>query len=639
LEAAKAFADGTSWYEDLEFASARQSFQEATERDPRDPLLLAWLSRAAQLTKDDKGAADAAAQSMAAVTFRTPDVDALFAQAVASEARRDMEGAERAYRGLVAARPNDTTWTMELAAFLDRQVRSNEAVTAYHDALKADPRLLRPRLELCRLYAPSKLNEPLESRKQGQAALDAYRAIGASGGEGQSLLCLADTLVGGNAADRNQARSHAEAARKIFEALDYRYNLARAEYYLAIVAGTQGDYEQSIAIGERALNHARESGNTPLQPIIMNNLGIAHVALGHRPQAADYYQQAYKMYQAWRDESRAARIQANRGAMLVEYGDPEEGILDARNALSVFEHLGDKNFQTFCLRVIATYFRNQGRHEDAIGELNRGLAIARERNLAENVTVMTTFVGLSQFEMGDYDGARQTLLDALKDGTGRRSTEARIRLARSDVRLGDLRTAATELDTAERELHAAPNKPLQALLWLVRGERAYEVGQTREALSSFERASALWGDTIPEPAAVEARALAGSLDAQAGRIDAGRNKLETSLDAARKLGQLSIEARCLILLADVELRQKRVMEADRRLDAIPADQAGRTVGPELRAQAYMMRSRVQAARGELEAANTNVASARERMRAIVERLPEQYRPLFEGRQTVRQVLY
>src|SRR6185436_18023290 len=114
-----------------------------------------------------------------------------------------------------------------------------------------------------------------------------------------------------------------------------------------------------------------------------------------------------------------------------------------------------------------------------------------------------------------------TLLDALKDGTGRRSTEARIRLARSDVRLGDLPSAGTELDTAERELKAAPNKPLQALLWLVRGERAYEAGQTREALSSFERASALWGDTVPEPAAVEARALAGFLDAQGGRIDAG----------------------------------------------------------------------------------------------------------------------
>jgi hypothetical protein len=65
---------------------------------------------------------------------------------------------------------------------------------------------------------------------------------------------------------------------------------------------------------------------------------------------------------------------------------PEEGILDARNALSVFEHLGDKNFQTFCLRVIATYFRNQGRHEDAIGELNRGLAIARESEILQRTS-------------------------------------------------------------------------------------------------------------------------------------------------------------------------------------------------------------------------------------------------------------
>ena len=119
----------------------------------------------------------------------------------------------------------------------------------------------------------------------------------------------------------------------------------------------------------------------------MNNLGVAHAALGNRLEAADYYQQAYKLYQSWHDESRAARIQANRGALLIEYGNPDEGILDVRNALSVSEKTGDRNFQTFCLRVIATYLRNQGRHKEAIDELNRGLAIARERNLAENVTV------------------------------------------------------------------------------------------------------------------------------------------------------------------------------------------------------------------------------------------------------------
>jgi tetratricopeptide (TPR) repeat protein len=638
LEAAKAFADGVAWYDDLEYARARQRFADAVELDPQNPLLLAWLSRTAQIIRDDKTATDAGERAVAAITARTARVDALFAQAVASEARRDAVAAEDAYRSLTVVRPDDLTWTTELAGFLDRQGKPADAVSAYHAALGVNARLLRPRLELCRLYSPSRLNEPAEAKKHGQAAVDGYRAIGAMGGEGQSLLCLTDTLAVGNDADRAQAQSYAEMAKSVFGQLRYEYNEARAEYYLAIMAGKREAYAQSIDIGERALARARQAGNSPVQPIIMNNLGIAHVALGNRDKAAEYYRQAYTLYQSWHDESRAARIQANRGAMLIEYGNPEEGVLDVKNALSVSEKLKDRNFETFCLRVIATYYRNQGRHTDAITELNKGLAIARERNLAENVTMMTTFLALSQFEMGDYDGARQSLVNALKDGTGRGSTEARIRLARAYVRLGDVSAAAGELETAERDIQKSPNKPLQALLSLVRGERAYELRTRDEARTSFEQASALWGDGVPEPAAVEARAYAGYLEARAGRVDRGRERLQSALDAARRLGQLSIEVRSLLLLADLAIDRGRLMEASDLLDAVPEDQGGRTIGPELRAQTYMMQSRVQAARGELEAAKTNVASARERIRAIVERLPEQYRPLFEGRQTVRQIL-
>ena len=107
--------------------------------------------------------------------------------------------------------------------------------------------------------------------------------------------------------------------------------------------------------------------------------------------------------------------------MLIEHGGPEEGVLDIRNALAVFERIGDRRFQTFCLRALATYYRNQGRLDEATRELNKGLAIARERNLSDNVTVMTTLLALTQFDSGDYDSARGSLLDALKDGTGRRT--------------------------------------------------------------------------------------------------------------------------------------------------------------------------------------------------------------------------
>ena len=151
---------------------------------------------------------ESADRAMSRVTDQTPRTDVLFARAVSAEARRDFAAAEEVYHALVRE-SRDPVWSMELGGFLDRRDRNADAVVAYHQALESDPHIVRARLELCRLYSPSRLNEPVEATKYGEAALAAYRSLAAgpdgphpSGGEGQSLMCLADTLRVGGSADR-----------------------------------------------------------------------------------------------------------------------------------------------------------------------------------------------------------------------------------------------------------------------------------------------------------------------------------------------------------------------------------------------------------------------------------------------------
>ena len=154
LDVAKAFADGTAAYDDLEYAQARKAFRAAVDLDPRSPLLLAWLSRAAQLAKEEGEATEAAARIESTVGDQASEVHGLFAQAVSAEARREMDAAERAYRALTHRRSGDPMWTMELAGFFDRQARNADAVAQYHAALTLDPRLGDRRLELCRSGQP-----------------------------------------------------------------------------------------------------------------------------------------------------------------------------------------------------------------------------------------------------------------------------------------------------------------------------------------------------------------------------------------------------------------------------------------------------------------------------------------------------
>ena len=114
IDIAKAFAEGTASYEDLEYAQAREAFRAASGLDPRNPVLLAWVSRTAQLVKGEDEATETADRAVSLLMSRTPRVDALFVRAVAAEARRDAAAAENFYRELTRERPDDPTWAMEL---------------------------------------------------------------------------------------------------------------------------------------------------------------------------------------------------------------------------------------------------------------------------------------------------------------------------------------------------------------------------------------------------------------------------------------------------------------------------------------------------------------------------------------------
>ena len=76
-----------------------------------------------------------------------------------------------------------------------------------------------------------------------------------------------------------------------------------------------------------------------------------------------------------------------------------------QNALAVFQKLGDKNFEVFCLQVIAAYYRQTGRHADAERELNRAMAVARERDLQDDAVSLTIDLARSQIEAGAYAAA------------------------------------------------------------------------------------------------------------------------------------------------------------------------------------------------------------------------------------------
>jgi serine/threonine protein kinase/tetratricopeptide (TPR) repeat protein len=639
LDAAAAFETGIDAYEQQEYSAALRSFAAAAKLEPRNALLHAWQSRSAWLMRRDKEALDAAEEAVRLLGPEVLQEDTLFVQAVAAEARRDAATAEANYRDLERREPDEPIWLMERAGFEDRRLKTSEAVATYHRALALDGRIVRAHLELCRLYGPNRLNDPPNAKEQGQRALDGFRALGSRAGEGQALWCLTDVLRVGSQTDRLEARRHADEALAIFQQLQLPYNLSRAEYYVALAALYQGKPDEAAAVWEQSLAGARKVGNAVLEPLLLMNLGVVYEALGDRARAAANYAQSRARYEALGDEARAAQQQANEAALLIEWGPrPADGLRNIQNALAVVRKLGDKNFEAFCLQVIAAFYRYAGRHAEAVAELNRAFAILKERNLEDDVAYVTIDLARSSFDAGDYAQARGLLVRALGDGSGPRAPEARLRLGRTNVYLGDLATAASELSEGAAAVKGTGQSGLIPLVHTALGELAYESGDVVKARKEFEQASALWTSDLPDAMSVEGRAYAGLIDALGGAADRGRATLLACLEQARAMGRFALEARIRVFLARIDVNQRRFDRALMTLDEIPPDSADRTIGKELRAQAHYWRGEALAGRGDANAASMEHSQAGKILEDLRSSLPDPDRTRFAARPDIRAIL-
>ena len=627
LDAAGAFAQGIEAYDQLEYANALRAFTSATEQDARNPLLLAWRGRVASIMRHDTDAADSAQQAIRMTGDRTPPPVRLFVEAVVAESRRDFPTAAARYAELAGRHDDDVAATIELAAYEDRRLLNADAIRDYVRVLSLDSRLVRPHVELCRLYNRS--NEAAQARDHAQSALMAYRAAGDRAGEAQALLCITDTLRVGSKAEREEGGRSATAALAIFEDLHMPYNTARAQHYVAMAAQAQGHLSDAAGAWEHSLASARFVGNVALQTAVLTNLGVTYTDLGKRDRAVDFYEQSYKLNESLGNDQAAAYSQASVGALLIDYGgDPEKGVRDVQNALTVVRKLGDKNFEMFCLRKLGAYYRYAGRVADAERQLNQAVAIARERN--RDVSFLLIELGRSRFDTADYGRATDLFTQAAAAGSGNENTEAHVRLARTWARVGDFAAAQSELAKAKTDIERLGDQGFAPLFHLAWGELAYESGRVAEAQMHFQQSSELWTDAFPDEASVEARAYLALLDPSRGAQGRARASLSTVLAQAHKMGRLALEARARIHLARIDIQQRAYGDALALLRDIPAD-GDRTLGPELQAQVHYWRAQAHRGAGDAADAESELATARKLFEGVRAALPERFRGGFAAR--------
>jgi tetratricopeptide (TPR) repeat protein len=473
-------------------------------------------------------------------------------------------------------------------------------------------------------------NESVQARQFGDRALKAFATVGSSPGEAMALLCLVDNLRKGTPDERARGRDYASRALKIFESLNLRYGLARAQHYLAMTADAQNDFAAAAASWEQALVNAKAVGNTALEATVYINLGVTYMRLGQRGKAVEYYTLSYQTAERRGDERRAAYSRANAGAVLIEYGDrSDDGLRFIEAAMRVVRNLDDKSFEVFCLQLMAARTRFDGRYDEALSGIRSAMTLARERKLGVLLAALLLDEARVLMETGRYAEARDRLDEAMASPVAQNLSELLIERARVDARLGDIEHARHMLDRA-RQLPESMAGDMLPRWHAATGEVAYAAGDAKQAYVSFADAARLWTDDLPHAASVEARAYTGWVDGAAGKTS-GRTAVETSLAEARKMKRPPLEAIARIYLARLDLQAGQPDKARAQLDAVRMD----AVGPEPQAQVHYWRAAAAAALGDDAAAQQERREVARILAALQAGVPESLRPRFLLRPDVR----
>jgi hypothetical protein len=204
--------------------------------------------------------------------------------------------------------------------------------------------------------------------------------------------------------------------------------------------------------------------------------------------------------------------------------------------------------------------------------------------------------------------------------------------------LGDFARAEALLTNAARALGVSTDASLRLLVAAARGELAYEARRVDDAHRYFSEAAAYLADQFPDLDALTARAYVGLIEAGRGDAVRGRAIVRDALEIAKRSGYFSLQARCRLFLAQIDVAQRQFREGVRTLDEIPADDNARSLAPELRAQVEIWRGRARAAGDDPRRGAEEQDAGRRRLRGVADRLDEAHRHLFLSRPRIAEIL-
>lgn len=267
-------------------------------------------------------------------------------------------------------------------------------------------------------------------------------------------------------------------------------SIGESLFQLAAACFRREEYTSTLQILDVALPSITASGNVQKHIQINNLEALSHMHLGETRQALDIYDRALILARESSETDEEARILLNIGNLL-ETNGTDECIPYLEQSMELLKKSGNDVGLSFCSNTFASYYRNRGEPEKALGFSLDALKQVTERGDPADMAEFLCNLALSELDLGEHKSAQLHLEQALKivvPGKDRKFADRLVSLL-ALVHIREERTQEAEelLDSIQDTIE---NGSLEARAdyWNARYRCFKQKDQMKLALEAFEKA-------------------------------------------------------------------------------------------------------------------------------------------------------
>jgi DNA-binding winged helix-turn-helix (wHTH) protein/tetratricopeptide (TPR) repeat protein/TolB-like protein len=544
-ETAKLYSQGLTKLRVFDALAARDLLLKAVAAEPDYALSHSELASAwAQLGYDENAKKEA--KKAFDLSGNLSRAERLLVEGRYRERSLEWGKAIEIYRALADFFPDNLDYGLALA---NAQLGANQWKEALDTTatLRALPPPLRdnPQIDLVEGDAARALGDYKRTELAFGRAAEKARSAGAS-------LLLAKALreqawLYENSGRQDQVEGAIREAKQLYLAANDRRGVAQAATLEGIALERQGDYWGAKKKYEESLPIYRETGNRLSLASEYDNLGDVVLYLGDLAGASKNYTEGLTIYREMGDQNGVALVTLGLGDVLLAVGKHSEAKRRYMEALDICRRLGNRIREASALASLARVERMEGDSTEA--RANATDAIARLEQVGDKIEA--AHVRLTMAEM-DLDAGKSALAASVARGAestfegakaGRYAAEAKLILARALLAQGQVGEARKIVEQVLAIAKTSHNSQLELAGSITKARVESASGVASDVNEACARLTRLVGETSAagfSELALESSLALGEIELNAGRVSAGRARLEALQKQSGDVGVIAV---------------------------------------------------------------------------------------------------